>query len=88
MSSVRYTTSSTGAALAGGIANHIMVGGTTSAAKALRLIDGSNSSGGTLRITLKVGAWALNMPAGGLDFGTGLFVASTGPYGGVNVLMQ
>lgn len=87
MSFTLHTTSSTGVALGQCVANHILLGGTT-AAISVRLVDGSATSDGTLRATFKARPGPINMPLGGLDFGTGLFVQSTAAYGGLTVLCQ
>jgi hypothetical protein len=87
MPSVLGTTSSTGKLLAAGIALGVMWAGSTDN-RTVRFVDGSNTSAGTLRMTVVTPDQAVYMPLGGMPFYDGTFVQSTGAYGGISLLMQ
>lgn len=90
MSSVQFTTSTTGATLGPGVINGVYLYGTTAGVSKIRLWDAASTTGaGAPLVRLPVPVLGTGyVPLGGMQFGTNTLVASTAAYGGISVMYQ
>ena len=90
MSSVQFTTSTTGALLGPGVIQGVFIYGTTAGVSKIRLWDAaSTTAAGSPLVRLPAPVTGAGyVPLGGMSFGTNTLVASTAAYGGISVMYQ